>query len=220
MWGSGTAPQGSSNTLIKKAPATNPAPPGNWQQSFEISKTGYLPAYARESFSGSLALNLSVLHRQLGGWFLNKNRPHSGWFRVTAAGKNSTSGLGGGGPGVRSVGGGHRRGVRASPAAPGRVLQAPQPKRGRRYAGCGSPAEAPPPRSHCSPARPGNGGRGMGRRTGRWTDRRTRPSRQRRAGAGGSPGLRPAGAGGEPGTRALNFPRTRCQVGCFLFDIF
>lgn len=28
------------------------------------------------------------------------------------------------------------------------------------------------------------------------------------------------GADGKPGTRALNFPRTRCQGGCFLFNIF
>lgn len=90
-----------------------------------------------------------------------------------------------------------------------------RPRRGRGDAGCGRPAEPPPPSARQRRARPVERRAGGGE-----ADRRTdgRADARHRPGAGGSPGLRPAGAGGKPGTRAPNFPRTRCQGGCFLFD--
>ena len=89
---------------------------------------------------------------------------------------------------------------------------------GRDSAGCGNPEPAPGSDPQI-PRGPRQSGWGMARQTDGRTRGRTRPGRRRGAGSGGSPGAA-GGAGGNPGTRALNFPRTRCQGRCFLFNIF
>lgn len=97
--------------------------------------------------------------------------------------------------------------------SPDRVLQAPRPRCGREYAG----PPAPDPQTPRGPPRRGRMGSGEADRT---PDAGTDAARQAAEQGRGAHPCAAGGAGGKPGTRALNFPRTRCQGGCFLFNIF